>query len=148
ALALARTAALAGEKVVLIDADQRRSGVSRLLDQDFCFTLRDFLQDRCTANDVIGVEERSGVHFVPSAPAHVTWTSQDLQRFFKLVDYLKDRFAVVIIDLPPLLGIAETVRLAMAADNIALVVRWGRTERQFVQYALDALRSAGLSPIA
>jgi polysaccharide biosynthesis transport protein len=148
ALALARTAALAGEKVVLVDADQRRSGVSRLLDHDFCFTLRDFLQDRCTANDVIAVEERSGVHFVPSVPAHVTWTSQDLQRFFKLIDYLKDRFAVVIVDLPPLLGIAETIRLAMAADNIALVVRWGRTERQFVQYALDTLRSASLSPIA
>jgi uncharacterized protein involved in exopolysaccharide biosynthesis/Mrp family chromosome partitioning ATPase len=148
ALALARTAALAGEAVVLVDADQRRSGVSRLLDQDFCFTMRDFLQDRCRANDVIAIEERSGMHFVPSVPAHVTWTSQDLQRFFKLIDYLKDRFAVVIIDLPPLLGIAETIRLAMAADNIALVVRWGRTERQFVQYALDALGSASLSPTA
>ncbi len=148
ALALARTAALAGEKVVLVDADLRRSGVSRLLDQDFCFTLRDFLQDRCTANDVIAVEERSGVHFVPSAPADVSWTSHDLQRFFKLVDYLKDRFAIVIIDLPPILGLAETIRLAMAADSIALVIRWGRTERQFVQFALDALRSASLSTIA
>ena len=76
ALALARTAALAGENVVLVDADLRRSGVSRLLDQDFCFTLRDFLQDRCTANDVIAIEERSGVHFVPSTPADFSWTSQ------------------------------------------------------------------------
>src|SRR5258708_36139123 len=65
ALALARTAALAGESVVLIDADLRRSGVSRLLDQEFCFTLRDFLQDRCTADDVISIEQRSGVHFMP-----------------------------------------------------------------------------------
>jgi cellulose biosynthesis protein BcsQ len=38
-LALARTAALAGENVVLVDADLRRSGVTRLLNQDFCFTL-------------------------------------------------------------------------------------------------------------
>src|SRR5690349_22187647 len=30
----------------------------------------------------------------------------------------------------------------MAADCIALVIRWGRTERQFVQFALDTLRSA------
>ena len=54
----------------------------------------------------------------------------------------------MIIDLPPILGLAETIRLAMAADNIALVIRWGRTERQFVQFALDALRSASLSTIA
>ena len=147
ALALARTAALAGENVVLVDADLRRSGVSRLLDQEFCFTLIDFLQDRCTANEVIAIEERSGVRFVPSAPANVSWTSQDLQRFFNFVDYLKDRFDIVIIDLPPILGLAETIRLAMAADSIALVIRWGRTERQFVQFALDALRKASVSTI-
>jgi Mrp family chromosome partitioning ATPase len=54
----------------------------------------------------------------------------------------------VIIDLPPLVGLAETIRLAPAADHIALVIRWGRTERQFVQFALDALRSANLSTVA
>jgi polysaccharide biosynthesis transport protein len=148
ALALARTAALAGENVVLIDADLRRSGVTRLLNQDFSFTLSDFLQDRCTANDVIAIEERSGVHFVPSTSADVSWTNHDLHRFFNFVDYLKNRFAIVIIDLPPIVGLADTIRLAMAADGIALVIRWGRTQRQFVQFALDALRNANLSTIA
>jgi polysaccharide biosynthesis transport protein len=147
ALALARTAALAGENVVLVDADLRRSGLSRILDRDFSFTLRDFLRDRCTAKDVIAVEERSGVHFVPSVPSDVAWTTHDLQRFFNLVDYLKNRFAIVIIDLPPVIGLAETLRLAMAADGITLVIRWGRTERQFVQFALDTLRNANVSAI-
>jgi Mrp family chromosome partitioning ATPase len=132
---------------VLIDADLRRSGVTRLLNQDFSFTLSDFLQDRCTANDVIAIEERSGVHFVPSTSADVSWTNHDLDRFFNFVDYLKDRFALVIIDLPPIVGLADTIRLAMAADSIALVVRWGRTERQFVQFGLDTLRSASISRI-
>ena len=148
ALALARTAALAGENVVLVDADLRRSGVSRRLDQEFCFTLNDFLEGRCTADDVIAIEERSNVHLVPSVPGNVAWTSHDLRRFFNFVDYLKSRFALVIIDLPPVLGLAETIRLAMAADNIVLVIRWGRTERQLVQFALDALRSASASRIA
>jgi succinoglycan biosynthesis transport protein ExoP len=148
ALGLARTAALAGEKVVLVDADLRRSGVSRLLDPDPRFTLRDFLEGRCAADDVIDIEERSGVRFVSSASSNFPWTSQHLQRFSSFVDYLKNRFTIVIIDLPPILGVAETIRLATAADNIALVIRWGRTERQFVQFALDALRRASASPIA
>jgi Mrp family chromosome partitioning ATPase len=148
ALGLARTAALAGEKVVLVDADLRRSGVSRLLDPDPRFTLRDFLERRCAADDVIDIEERSGVRFVSSASSNFPWTSQDLQRFSSFVDYLKNRFTIVIIDLPPILGVAETIRLTTAADNIALVIRWGRTERQFVQFALDALRRASASPIA
>ena len=145
ALALARTIALTGEKVVLVDADLRRSGVSRLLGQDFRFTLRDFLEDRCTVDEVIAIEERSDVHFVPSSPDDARWMRQDLHRFFNLVDYLKGRFGIVIIDLPPILGLAETIRLAMAADHIVLVIRWGRTERQFVQIALDILRRAKAS---
>jgi Mrp family chromosome partitioning ATPase len=148
ALGLARTAARAGESVVLVDADLRRSGLSRSIDQPFYFTLEDFLEGRCAAGDVIAIEERSGVHFVPSVPANISWTTRDLQRFSTLVHHLKGRFSVVIIDLPPILGLAETIRLAMVADAIALVIRWGRTERQFVQFALDALRGANISPIA
>jgi len=145
ALALARTVALTGEKVVLVDADLRRSGVSRLLEQGFCFTLRDFLEERCTVNEVVAIEASSGVHFVPSFPDDARWIRQDLHRFFNLVDYLKGKFALVIIDLPPIIGLAEPIRLAMAADSIALVIRWGRTERQFVQFALDILRRASAS---
>ena len=127
---------------------RRRSGASRLLDQDFCLTLSDFLQDRCTANDVIAIEQRSGLHFVPSAPINLTWRNKDLQRFFNLIESLRHRFAIVIMDLPPILGLAETIRLAAAVDHIALVIRWGRTERQFVQFALDALRTASISTTA
>jgi succinoglycan biosynthesis transport protein ExoP len=148
ALALARTAALAGEDVVLVDADLRRAGVSRLLKQEPRFTLRDFLQDRCSANDTIAVEGQSGVHFVASTPANVSWTKYELHRFFNLIDYLKGQFALVVIDFPPILGLADTLRLATAAESVALVIRWGRTERQFVQFALDALRSASVSTTA
>jgi uncharacterized protein involved in exopolysaccharide biosynthesis/Mrp family chromosome partitioning ATPase len=148
ALGLARTAALTGERVVLVDADLRRFGVSRLIKQDFCFTLRDFLNERCAANDAIVIEESSGVHFVPGASSDIAWSTRDLRRFFEFIDYLKQRYALVIIDLPPVVGLAETIRLAPAADHIALVIRWGRTERQFVQFALDVLRSASISMVA
>jgi Mrp family chromosome partitioning ATPase len=147
ALALARTAALAGESVVVVDADLRRAGLSRLLNRNGRLTLKDFLQDRCAANDIIAVDERSGAHFVPSAAADVSWTTHDLQRFFGLVEYLKNRFATVFVDLPPIVGLADTIRLAMAVDNIVLVIRWGRTERQFVQFALDTVRNASITTI-
>jgi succinoglycan biosynthesis transport protein ExoP len=143
ALAFARTAALAGDRVVLVDADLRRSGVSRLVGGDPRFTLSDFLRGRCTADEVVAVEERSGTNFVPSTPFDAPWTSQDLRRFGELIGHLKSQFALVIIDMPPILGLAETIRLTVAADSIALIIRWGRTERQLVRYALDTLRNAG-----
>jgi len=148
ALAFARTAALAGEKVVLVDADLRRSGVSRLIDQSYCVTLKDYLEGQCAAHAIIAIEERSGVRFVPSTSIQTPWTSRDIQRFSMLIDELKEQFAVVIIDLPPILGLAETTRLSAVADAIVLIIRWARTERQFVQFALDALRIAGTVPSA
>jgi succinoglycan biosynthesis transport protein ExoP len=148
ALAFARTAALAGDRVVLVDADLRRSGVSRLVGGDPHFTLSDFLRGRCTADQVVVVEERSGTNFVPSTPFDAPWTSQDLRRFAELIGHLKSQFALVIIDMPPILGLAETIRLTVAADSIALIIRWGRTERQLVRYALDTLRNAGASASA
>jgi polysaccharide biosynthesis transport protein len=148
ALAFARTAALAGEKVVLVDADLRRSGVSGLLKESFCFTLKDFLESRCSAEQVVTMEGPSGAHFVPSTPIASPWTRHDIQRFATLVDYLKGRFSIVIIDLPPILGLAETIRLSTVADCVTLIIRWGRTDRRFVQFALHALGSAGVSVTA
>jgi uncharacterized protein involved in exopolysaccharide biosynthesis/Mrp family chromosome partitioning ATPase len=148
ALALARTAVLAGDRVVLVDADLRRSGVSRLLGGDFRFTLDDFLQSRCAAGELLAVEECSGLHFVPSTPVDVLWTNEDLRRFTGLIDNLRAQFALVIIDMPPILGLAETIRLTVATDGIVLIIRWGRTERQLVQYALDRLRTAGAAASA
>jgi hypothetical protein len=85
---------------------------------------------------------------VPSAPSETLWTSHDLQRFAELINYLKARFALIIIDMPPILGLAETIRLTVLADSMALIIRWGRTERQLVRYALDALRTAGATTSA
>ena len=45
--------------------------------------------------------------------------------------------------MPPILGIAETIRLTVSVDSVALIIRWGQTERKLVQYAVDALRTAG-----
>ena len=145
ALAFARTAALAGEKVVLVDADLRRSGVSRLIEQSFCFTLQGFSHGRCTADEVVCLRRALGCSFRAEHPrARPLGPARTSGDFTNFIDHLKEQFAVVIIDLPPILGLAETIRLSIAADKVALIIRWGRTERQFVQFALDALRSAGV----
>jgi Mrp family chromosome partitioning ATPase len=69
ALAFARTAALSGERVVLIDADLRRAGISRLLDTEPGLTLRDFLCGQSPVSEVLYLEPHSGLYYVPSTPA-------------------------------------------------------------------------------
>jgi polysaccharide biosynthesis transport protein len=145
ALAFARTAAVAGENVVLVDADLRRSGVSRLFEENSGLTLNDFLAGRCTPADVVAHEQRSGMHFVPSVPAETSWTTHDFHRFGEMIDYLKKRFAIVIVDLPPVLGLAETVRLAIMTNGVVFIVRWGRSDRDYVRMAFETLNVAGVA---
>ncbi len=93
---------------------------------------------------MISAEESSGLHFVVSEPIQLLWTTQSLRRFAELIDRLKLQYTTIIVDMPPILGLAETVRLTSVVDGMVLIIRWGRTERDMVRYALDALSAAGI----
>jgi uncharacterized protein involved in exopolysaccharide biosynthesis/Mrp family chromosome partitioning ATPase len=148
ALAFARTVALAGESTVLVDADLRRAGASRMLCARPGATLRDYLRGLRSLDEVIAVTQPPGMHFIPSSPVETAWTAPDLRRFRELIADLRKRHATVIVDLPPVLGLAETALLATMTDGIALIVRWARTDRHLVRMACAALRNAGVAAIA
>src|SRR5262249_18739894 len=81
ALAFARTVALAGESTVLVDADLRRAGASRMLCARPGATLRDYLRGQRALDEVIAVTQLPGMHFIPSSPVETAWTTPDLRRF-------------------------------------------------------------------
>jgi succinoglycan biosynthesis transport protein ExoP len=56
-------------------------------------------------------------------------------------------FDLVVLDSPPLLGCAEALELAAAAEITVLSVRSGRTEMKTVGLAVDTLRRVNV-PIA
>src|SRR3546814_8425674 len=52
---------------------------------------------------------------------------------------------MVVIDVPPLLGVDDGRMLAMLADDVIFAIRWGRTSRAAAAGALKTLRSASAS---
>jgi Mrp family chromosome partitioning ATPase len=56
-----------------------------------------------------------------------------------LDDFSKD-FDLVICDAPPLLGFAETLQMATAADSVLVITRAGETRRKAVSSVLGALK--------
>jgi Mrp family chromosome partitioning ATPase len=142
AVALARTAALAGETAVLVDADLRRCEASRVIGRKFSHTLNEFLAGGCEVCDMAYEQDDSGLYLITSTPAGSHWTNRQFRRFAELIDDLKSRFSVVVIDLPPVLGFAETLRIASMIDGAVLLVRWGYTPREVVYSALQALDTA------
>ena len=55
---------------------------------------------------------------------------------------LRESYDCVIIDGPPLLGVAEARLLPSIADKLLFVVKWGSTRRDIVQNALNLVRDS------
>lgn len=61
----------------------------------------------------------------------------------EMVDDLRRRFDVVIIDSPPLLPVTDAALLAAISDGVILVVRHGKTSHEQVRAAVERLESVG-----
>jgi Mrp family chromosome partitioning ATPase len=59
----------------------------------------------------------------------------------ELLKALDERADVVILDAPPLLPVTDAAVLARVADGAVLVVRVGKTKREQVTRAIEALTS-------
>ena len=60
----------------------------------------------------------------------------------QLLVELTQRADVVIVDSPPVLGVAEATIMAAVSDGVLLVLCANRTSRQAAQHAIEALRRA------
>ncbi len=132
--------AVAGRNVLLIDADLRRPQVSKLLGLVDNVGLTTVLAGQASVDDALQVHAESGLSVlasgaVPPNPAELL-QSRAMQ---ELLDLLRDRFAVIVIDAPPLLPVTDAALLASEADGAVIVVRHGRTTKEQLRGAVDRL---------
>lgn len=139
-LSLGRAMALAGDKVVLLDCDFRRIGIAaqtgykaetglfQVLNEGADFN-RAIVPDRVEGLDLIG---NGSPVFTP-----VDVFSGDAMR--NLLTQLHARYDVILIDTPPLLGVADARNLAKQADAVLMVTAWDRTSSDAVNKALNLL---------
>jgi capsular exopolysaccharide synthesis family protein len=146
ALALGRLAARAGKRVLLIDCDLRRPAVGRYLG---CTSRRgrglvELLRGEVTLEEVVRVDERSGMAFVPATP-HCSLPVELLasESMRRLVKEASKKFQLVILDSAPVIPVADGLVLAALADTTLLAVRWGKTARSLVATALKNLAAVG-----
>src|SRR3546814_9797919 len=60
-----------------------------------------------------------------------------------MLETLRIRYDLVIIDTPPVLSASETALIARYADATVMAVRWGRTSRDAAAVAVRKLHDAG-----
>ncbi len=144
AAALARSLARGGDSVCLVDADLRRPSVHTTFAVPSAPGLTNYVSSGDAPGSYRGYLRPGDVEGLsllpcgplPPNPPEIIAT----ERFAALMASLRADFDWVVIDSPPVVGLADSVLLGSAADMVLLVIRHAATDREIVRRALTDLR--------
>ena len=143
AICLARTMALSGKKVVLVDCDLRQRAVQRILEREPDTGLLEVLNGDAVLDAALLPDTVSSAMILPLSNA--TFTPKDVfgtPAMTDLLNILRQRFDMVVLDTAPVLLVTDTRILSGLTDAVVLLVRWRKTARRAVATSLKLLRDA------
>jgi polysaccharide biosynthesis transport protein len=140
----AMTLALAGHRVLLIDADLRRGATHTFFANKREPGLSDVLLGEEHWSDVMrqtDIETLKVIHSgkLPSNPGELLISPIPAQ----LIGEAREEFDFVIFDCPPLTAIDDTFSLIPFSDGVLFVVRSAQTSMRFAKNSLHAIRQRG-----
>lgn len=149
ALALAINFAQLGQKVLLIDADMRKGWMHKMLNVS---------NERGLSNLLSGDRSTDGVIQSTAVPNLAVITAGPIPpdpvellmgpRLGLLLEKVQAMgYHQIVVDGPPLLGIADAIVLGNQIQNIVFSVKAGGTRKDSIKDALRRLRNAGLAPM-
>ena len=129
ALNIALAAANDGRRTLLVDADVRARGLTRLSGLGIGFGLTDLANGQAVS-EIVGkweISKDTPLAFVPAGrPLNANAAPYFRSATFRTaLRDLSSRHDIVIIDTPPAMAAAETTDIAAQADGVVLVVRQG-----------------------
>jgi len=142
ALALTRSYALSGRRVLLIDCDLRKPSLHRHLNIEPSHGLMDYLDGG--ADDfaaIISSDTLTNATIVVGARLSDLPTDQLLTSaaFARLIAAARRTFEVVVIDTPPVGPVVDGLYVAPFSDAIVFVTRWASTSQIDAKQALASL---------
>jgi succinoglycan biosynthesis transport protein ExoP len=148
ALALAINFAQMGKPVLIIDADLRNPVQHKLLQVDNSRGLSNYLSGHVGVLEVVHKTQIPNLYVMttgPLPPNPVELLSS--MKLLTLLSQCEEHFSHVIVDGPPVLGIADAIVLCNQVDNSVFVVESGKTRKGHAKAALKRLHQAGVHPL-
>ena len=142
ALSLATHITQTGKTVLLIDCDLRKASLHKKLDVSNDSGLTNYLAGNAQPVSITRGCSIPHLFLIPSGPlppnpAELLGSA----KMIALLNLAAEKFDQVIIDGPPVLGLADAPLLGSLAEATILVAECGVTSRQFAQGAVKRLRS-------
>lgn len=142
-VALAEVIGRTGKKVVLIDGDLRSPSIHKYVGIQNTEGLSNLLAGSDIQSVVKSVGDRglSVITAGPIPPSPAELLSSD--RFGELIGQLLEVFDHIVIDGPPVLGMADAPSMARAVEGVVYVAEAERTSRRAILGSLQRLTSVG-----
>ncbi len=143
AFALAHSLARARRKVVLIDADLRSPSVHREFGLQNDLGVSNFLAGAGNVDAALHPTDRPGLSVMTAGPQPPN--AADLltgDRLRELIADLLTRFDHVVVDCPPVMGLADAPLVASAVEGVIYAVEARSIRSSVVRVALARLRSS------
>ena len=149
AIALAINFAQLGQKVLLIDADMRKASVHKALRLPNERGLSNLLSGDVSHDSLIQITSIPGLSVMTAGPTPPD--PVELLMGPKLTLFLNKAeqmgYSQVIVDGPPLLGLADSLVLGNQVQHIIFTLKAGDTKRSVIKDSLRRMRTAGLMPM-
>jgi polysaccharide biosynthesis transport protein len=137
AVAMATLIAQSGARVMLVDCDVRHSSISRWLAPNANTGFIDVVAGTVDLTDAVWTDAATQLEFLPvgaSVPNATEFLASGAAK--SLFDTLQIKYDYVIVDLAPLVASMDVRATSGFIDSYLLVIEWGSTTIEAVQYAL------------
>ncbi len=145
AVALGRTMALQGIRVLLVDCDLFRRSLTRMLKPDVPYGLVEAIEGTANLKTVLQLDDVSGMHWIGMRKESGRAGTFSNPAMPQLLFELRQSFDIVLLDAAPLLATADARYLARAADRLVVAVRWAKTRPQGLHATMKLLDEIGVS---
>ncbi len=145
---LAISMAQAGKKTVLLDCDLRKPMLHRFFTMPNYEGLSSLLTNEITSEEALRQTEIENLQIItsgliPPNPAELLGS----QRMGALLEELKEKFQIVLLDTPPVIAVADAVILGGKVDGVVLVVASHQTHREMLNKAYGILKKGKVNLI-
>lgn len=129
------------KKTLIIDCDLRRPSVHQKLNIHPTQGLSNVLTEEVGWRDVImKIDRHPHLDIIAAGPPSRRASDLIGSRMVELLEEASKEYDLIIVDSPPLLGFAEPLQMATAADGVIVVTKAGQTSRKAVGTVIQTLQ--------
>ncbi|MBR4296453.1 MAG: CpsD/CapB family tyrosine-protein kinase [Clostridia bacterium] len=144
-LELAKSLAETGKKVLLVDADLRKSALAdRYVDEKDMLGLSHYLSGQSNSDEIVYATQFEALYVVfsgPYPPNPVELLGS--KKFDEMIEYYRSIFDYIIIDTPPLGLVIDAAVVSTKCDGVIINVAANQTSYRSAQFVKKQLERAG-----